>query len=68
MLNKSMVTDAMYLRKVLFNLTCVTTAASISSVTPDEPATTILGSEECNIQANESFRIPVKSLSQVGKL
>ena len=63
---ESIATEAIYLRKLLFNLKCVITAAVIKTEIPIAPIFTITESEDCNIMAQEIFKIPTKSLSHVG--
>jgi len=63
---ESIATEAMYLRKVLFNLKCVETAPVIKTQIPIAPIFTISMSEDCNITAEEIFKTPTRSLSQVG--
>ena len=63
---ESIATEAIYLRKLLFNLKCVITAAAIKTEIPIAPIFTITVSEDCNITAQEIFKIPTKSLSHVG--
>ena len=63
---ESIATEAMYLRKLLFNLKCVKTAAVIKTQIPIAPIFTITIFEDCNITAEEIFKIPTRSLSQVG--
>lgn len=63
---ESIATEAIYLRKLLFNLKCVKTAAVIKTEIPTAPIFTITIFEDCNITAQEIFKIPTKSLSHVG--
>ena len=63
---ESIATEAIYLRKLLFNLKCVITAEVIKTEIPIAPNFTITISEDCNITAQEIFKIPTKSLSHVG--
>ena len=63
---ESIATEAIYLRKLLFNLKCVKTAPAIKTQIPIAPIFTISMSEDCNITAEEIFKIPTRSLNQVG--
>ena len=63
---ESIATEAIYLRKVLFNLKCVKTAPIIKAQIPIAPIFTITIFEDCNITAEEIFKIPTKSLNHVG--